>query len=262
MNPIRCLVVDDEALARDLLCSLVERDPELSLAGICENGASALNSIEAEHPDLVLLDIQMPVMTGLEMVTKLLADRGEIPYIVFVTAYDEYAIQAFELNVLDYLIKPIQKARFAETIHRAKEAIKNRNMLAITEKLVKLVENRNSDQIAPETSNQARITVRKGDEIRALATDDIIWVEAANQYIKIHCNNHSYIQAQSLTLFSAQIDHPNFIRVHRSSLINSMYLQRVVRKPDGSYRLVLQGDVELRLARNRRDLLPLLLERC
>lgn len=251
---ISTLVVDDEVLARNLISSLVRREPGLMLIGECANGAAALEVIESSRPDLVFLDIQMPVMGGLAVAERL-AGEDHLPYIIFVTAFDEYAIRAFELNALDYLVKPIEKDRFRAAVTRARKAIRDREMLALTERLFRLNRMANSERQHSDDCLQ-ELTVRSGDAIIQLTTNDVIWIEAANQYVHIHTETRTYTVSESLGQYSKRLNDPRFFRVHRSALVNGAAVAGVSRQRNGTHLLRLRSGQTLVLARSRASMVP------
>lgn len=234
---VRTLVADDEPLARELLGNLVRRDPELELVGAAASGADTLAAVRQHAPDLLLLDIQMPCLDGIS-VAEQLAGMATSPYIIFVTAHDTFALQAFEVAVRDYLVKPVSKRRFATAIRRAKQAL--------------LVQD-------PEpTARPAPLTVRSGEELVSLEPDDVIWVEAANQYVRLHTRNREFVVSQSLRQFARDLPARGFARIHRSTLINQRHLT-AVRASDGRYRAEMSDGSLHDIARNRKSLVPELL---
>lgn len=232
---VRTLVVDDEPLARELMSGLVRRDPDLELVGVAASGSEALAAIENVSPHLVLLDVQMPSLDGIS-VAEQLAGKETAPYIIFVTAHDSFALQAFEVAVRDYLVKPVSKSRFAAAIRRAKHEIN----AAIADKPEPLI-------------------VRSGEALKSLLPDDIVWVGAANQYVCLHTvDKHEYMISQSLRQFARNLSDKTFTRIHRSTLINKRHLTGVTQS-DGSYHAVMSDGTEHSIARNRKSLLSDLL---
>lgn len=252
--PVSTLVVDDEELARSLVGALVRRDPDLLLVGECTDGAAALDFIATKSPDLVFLDIHMPVLDGLA-VAEALAGRGEAPYIVFVTAFDEHAIKAFELNALDYLVKPIEKQRFRAAVKRATTAIRNKEMLSLTERLLQLGRLRESGVVTDNTQDQ-ELVVRTGDSIVQLTSGDIVWIEAANQYVHIHTESRTFTVSESLSQYAKRIADPRFFRIHRSAIVNGSAVAAVSKKRNGTHLLKLRNGDSLVVARSRASVVP------
>ncbi len=232
---VRTLVADDEQLARDLMSGLVRRDPGLELIGTAASGSEALNLVEVAAPDLLLLDVQMPSLDGIS-VAEQLASKCDAPYIIFVTAHDHFALQAFEVAVRDYLVKPVSKNRFEAAIRRAKQSI-----------------------VAAAPPINDPLIVRDGETIVSLTPDDIVWVGAANQYVQLHTvDNAQYLVSQSLRQFITSLAQPTFVRVHRSTLINKQYVCGVL-QTDGRYRVSMSDGSAHDIARNRRSLVTELL---
>lgn len=237
---IRTLIADDEPLARELLGNLVRRDPQLHLVASAASGAETLRAVEQYQPALLLLDVQMPNLDGIS-VAEQLADRPHGPYVIFVTAHDRFALQAFEVAVRDYLVKPIAKRRFEAAIRRAKQELLGAPPATV--------------------SSDEGLRVRSGDLLLSVKPQDLIWVEAANQYVRLHTvGGDSLIVAQSLRRFTAELTDPDFLRIHRSTLINQQHLV-AVRSVQGRYRVELRDGSQHDVARNRRALVPALLER-
>ncbi len=235
---IRTLVADDEPLARDLMSSLVRRDPELELVHDARTGSEALSVIQRYAPELVLLDIQMPDLDGIS-VAEQLTNAEWRPYVVFVTAHDCFALQAFGVEVRDYLVKPVSKRRFAAAIERAKAAI------------------RGSERGADRANS---LTVRRGEDLVSLRPDDIIWVAAANQYVRLHAaDGNNYVLSQSLRQFARNMPTASFTRIHRSTLINCRHLDGV-QSSEGRYRVRMSDGSVHDIARSRRSLVPALLD--
>jgi len=229
-------VADDEPLARDLMASLARRDPDLELVGTTASGSETLAAVQEASPHLLLLDIQMPNLDGIA-VAEQLRSKEFSPYIIFVTAHDSFALQAFEFSVRDYLVKPVSKRRFSAAIRRAKKAIS-----AVME-----------DRPEP-------IIVRDGETLVSVVPDDIIWIGAANQYVRLRTiDNSEYIISQSLRQFACQLPDKSFTRIHRSTLINNSRIEHVL-SSNGSYLVEMIDGTIHRVARNRKSLLPELLE--
>ncbi|TRY33297.1 LytR/AlgR family response regulator transcription factor [Aliiglaciecola sp. M165] len=225
---VRTLVVDDEPLARDLISGLVSRDPDLDLVGVAACGSEALSAIERYAPDLLLLDIQMPNLDGVSIAEQLLG-MASTPYIVFITAHDEYAIQAFEVSVRDYIVKPVSKTRFAASMSRAKKAI----CAEIIEKPKPLI-------------------IKSGETLSSVLPNDVVWVSAANQYVCLHtAQKREFVIAKSLRQFSRDLPEKVFTRIHRSTLINKSHLKSVY-KGEGCYIVEMSDGSQHKIARNRK----------
>jgi len=255
---ISVLVVDDEQLARKLICSLVRKDPDFELLGECGDGDEARRQIRRLQPDLVFLDIQMPGLSGVELVQSL-PGKSQMPYIVFVTAFDQYAVKAFEMDALDYLLKPIDPGRFKVTATRAKHAIQQNRIGKLGREIAQM-----AGQFEAHTGNEeaGHMVVRKGDELVNLRLDDIVWVEAASQYVHVHTVDHDYTLAKSLKVFQQDLPPGLFTRVHRSAVINRRFVKRVLKKPNGVHELVLLDGTSVPISRSRKHKVRGLLMEC
>ena len=257
-SKIRVLVVDDEPLARTLICRLVEKDADMLIIGTCSNGAEAMHKIDTLHPDLVFIDVQMPEKSGVEVVEKTTGAEGA-PCFVFVTAFDQYAVRAFEVDALDYLLKPIQSDRFLAAILRAKKAIQQRRIRSLSRQIAKV---ESSYEGASDRAEDPHFTVRRGDELVSLAVSDIVWIEAAGQYVNVHTDRESYIVAESLKSYHKRLPDSMFIRVHRSAVVNRQKLARIFRRRNGVHSLELRDGSVVPLARSRKKMLNDLLKDC
>lgn len=265
MAKIRTLVVDDEPLARRLIRNLLANDPDIEIVGECDNGRSGLKEIQLLRPDLVLLDVQMPELSGLDMLERLNSDC--IPYIIFVTAYDQYAIRAFEFHALDFLIKPIQTERFIQAIMRAKQAIDNQELSDLANRIFLLAESHGAGQVTirandlPSSAAYAKsITIQIGRRWTEVKFADILWVEAASQYIILHTRQGNYSIACSLKAFLEKLDSTLFFRIHRSTIVNASFVRDVIQAEDGSCWATLSTGERLKLSRRRRSFLKQLLK--
>lgn len=228
--PIRALVVDDEALARRNLTVLLGRDPEIASVIECESGFEAIDEIRRSKPDLVFLDIQMPECGGFDVLELLGSDLP--PTIIFVTAYDEYALRAFEAGALDYLLKPFDDARFARALKRAKERLAH----------------------YPPPSQRAaeRLVVRNQGQVLFLNVSDIDWIEAADYYACVHIGSDTHILRRSLSELEKDLGDESFIRIHRSIVVNIDRIRGLELQTNGEYEVVLKSRERLRLSRRYR----------
>jgi two-component system LytT family response regulator len=219
---MRAMIVDDEPLARDGLRMLLADYADIQLVGEAGNGADALALVEKVDPDLMFVDVQMPGINGLELAAALPAVT-----IVFVTAYDEFALRAFDVNALDYVLKPIDEQRFAEAIRRAR-AQRERRVPA-----------------------ERRLTIRDGDSTVFVPIDDIDWVEAADYYVEIHTAGRSYLMRETMQRLQAQLD-DRFVRIHRSRLVNRERVRELRSESRGEMVAILANGVALKVARSCR----------
>jgi len=249
---MRMLIVDDEPLAREKIRDLVKLDPELEIAGECTNGLEALAAIQELRPDLLLLDVQMPEVGGF---TVLEALKDEVmPLVIFVTAYDQYAVRAFEFHALDYLLKPFDRERFEAAIGRAKAHVRREQNGSLDQRILALLE-----QLKAETKYIERLVVKAGGRVFFLETKEIDWVEAEGNYVNIHTPKKSFLLRETISNLEAQLDPKHFVRIHRSSIVRIDRIQELQTWSHGEYRVILYGGTELTLSRNYRDNLQSLL---
>jgi len=248
-KPIRVLVVDDEELARRRIANLLSDVPDVEVAGEAENGIDAVEKVRALAPDVVILDIQMPGMDGFEVVESL----EEVPLIIFATAFDEYAIKAFEVNSVDYLLKPISKERIVEAMERARALVSEPPALDDQmERLAGLVRSREI----------RRLPVLKGKRIVLVDLDDIVWLGAEDELVFAHTASEKYMVNSTLAELEARLDSRVFFRTHRSSIVNLNHVREIVPWFSGKYKIVVDDEAgtELTLSRARakglREILP------
>jgi two-component system, LytTR family, response regulator len=231
---IRALIVDDEPLARSNLKVLLRQDPDIESIAECGSGAEAVTEIRGTRPELVFLDVQMPECGGFEVLERLKADVP-MPVVVFVTAYDEYALRAFDAGALDYLLKPFDDARFAMAMQRAKQKIAAQSALDVKE--------------------IPRLTVRSAGQVVYVPIPDIDWVEAADYYACLHVGAKSHLLRQSMAELEEQLDPRIFCRIHRSTIVNLRRVRGLRVDGGGDYEVVLEDGRKLRLSRRfRKDL--------
>lgn len=230
---IRALVVDDEPLARRNLTVLLRRDPDIGFVGECGSGADAIKEIRGTRPDLVFLDVQMPEYDGFDVLELLGSDIP--PTIIFVTAHDEYALRAFEAGALDYLLKPVDDARFHRAVNRAKD------------KLTHYAE------LRPQSVE--RLVVKSAGQVVFLNVPEIDWIEAADYYACLHVGDNTHLLRRTLSELEQDLDAGMFCRIHRSVIVNLDRIRGLELKDDGEYEVVLRSGVRLRLSRRfRRNL--------
>lgn len=228
-NKIRTLIVDDEPPARRNVALLLQRDPEIEIVGECGSGKDALPAIRSLSPDLVFLDVQMPESDGFD-VLEMLGDTQPTA-IIFVTAYDQYALRAFEAGALDYLLKPFDNSRFQRALDRAKEKIR-------------------SAQPAPTPD---RLIVKSAGEISFIRIAEIDWIEADDYYARLHVGTKSYLIRRSLTDLEHELDSTMFCRAHRSAIVNLDRVTTLKLNSEGEYNVVLENRAEVPLSRRYRQ---------
>ena len=251
MNKIRTLVVDDEPLARKRVLSLLRQEADVEVVGECSDGGQAVSAIQRHAPDLVFLDVQMPGCDGFEVIRSIGPDR--MPTVVFVTAYDEYALQAFEVHALDYLLKPFGKDRFQQTLRHAREALERRRAGDLGRRLLALVHGAKAEplQLGPPTVE--RLVVKSGGRVFFLRTDDIDWIEAAGNYVRLHFGTESHLFRETMNRMESRLDPRHFARIHRSRIVNTERIKEVQPWFNGDYIVILRNGTRLTLSRGYRD---------
>lgn len=255
MSPkIRVLVVDDEPLARSGVADLLARDPELEVVGQCGDGRTAVEAIRTLKPDLVLLDIQMPEMDGFQVIEEVGAER--MPAVIFVTAYDQFALRAFEVHALDYLLKPFDDERFLAAVARSKRAMRNQDVGQLSQQLIGLLVTRHSGGATPYLT---RLVVKNAGKVTFVRVDDIDWIEAADYYVRLHVARKSHLLRETMSTLEGQLDPARFFRVHRSAIVNLDRLVEIQPYFHGEHVLVLQDGSKLKLSRSRKEKLETVL---
>lgn len=242
---IRLLTVDDEPLARDKIRTMLAGDPEIEIVGECSNGAEAVAAVQRLRPDLMLLDVQMPQVDGFAVLDALKSDH--LPLVIFVTAFDHYAIQAFEVHALDYLLKPFDRERFEAAIEHAKAQIGARNG-HLDQRIFSLLK-----QLEADAKYLERLVVKAGGRVFFLLTSEIDWIEAEGNYVNVHTAQKSHLLRESISGLEAQLDPKKFIRIHRSTIVNLRRIKELQPWSHGEYHVILNDGTELTLSRNYRD---------
>jgi two-component system LytT family response regulator len=237
---MRVVVADDEPLARKTIRLLARRDPDITIVAECRNGAEALDAVREHKPDLVFLDIQMPRLDGFD-VLEVLGD--EAPAIVFVTAYDQYAIRAFEVHAIDYLLKPFTDERFEKALARAKELVQRRG----TER------EKHAQLTAAHRAFTQRFMVRTAGRVVFLKAEEIDWIEAADYYARLHAGANGYLLRESMNELEATLDPNTFVRIHRSVIVNLDRVREMRPLFRGDLVVVLHDGTQLRMSRGRRE---------
>lgn len=241
---IRALIVDDEQPARRTVRRLLGEHPYIEIVGECADGASAVTTILEQQPDLVFLDVQMPEMSGFDVIRSVGVDR--MPATVFVTAYDEYAVSAFDANAVDYLLKPISRQRFARALARAHHDLAAQFSV---EKLRALLAGLQSDAAGDYLE---RIPVAEDGRILFVDTDDVAWIGASGNYAELHAGGRTYEVRQTLTTLEEKLDPRHFARIHRSTIVNVRQVKEVQPWFHGHHVVILQTGERLRLSRYQR----------
>lgn len=228
------------------MVSLLQQEVDVEVVGECSDGGQAVSAIQQHAPDLVFLDVQMPGCDGFEVIRHIGADR--MPTVIFVTAYDEYALRAFEVHALDYLLKPFGKERFQQTLRHAREALERRRAGDLGRRLLALVHD-----IKPEPQRVERLVVKSGGRVFFLRTDDIDWIEAAGNYVRLHLGSESHLFRETMNRMEARLDGRRFARIHRSRIVNTERIKELQPWFNGDYVVVLRDGTRLTLSRGYRE---------
>ncbi len=255
--PIRTVIADDEAPGRRTLRLLLRGDPDVDVVAECASGPETVAAVRAEQPDLVFLDIQMPGATGFEVLDAL---RGEAsPRVVFVTAHGEHALRAFDVAAVDYVLKPFDDDRFARALERAKEAVRERQALALAQRLGALVA-RPEPPAASERPLE-RIAVRDRGNVHLVPAEEIDWIGAQDYYAELHAGAQSYLVREPLRSLERRLDPRCFARIHRAAIVNVKRVRTLEPTTHGEWTVVLRDGQRLRLSRSHRESLDALLGR-
>jgi two-component system LytT family response regulator len=268
---IRTLIVDDEPLARQRVRKLLEADSDISILGECSDGKQAVAELRKLRPDLVFLDVQMPVLDGFGVLQSLVGT--EMPVVIFVTAHDRYALKAFEVHALDYLLKPFDKARFGAALERAKAQVRQGSAVALGDRLEKLLQTLAPPHLQPlafkgreETENPLpraakvdagrrleRLMVKSDGRIYFVRIDDVDWIEAAANYVRMHVGKENHLLRETLTALEMKLDPARFVRIHRSTIVNLERIRELQPAFHGDYVIILLDGTELAVSRGFRD---------
>ena len=263
MDALRVLIVDDEAPARNRLKDLVERTDGVVLSGTCSDGRAAIEHILRNTPDLVLLDVQMPEITGIDVVRMVGPDR--MPTVVFVTAYDQYALKAFELAAVDYLLKPFSDERFAQALERGAKHVRHRSLDELSERMMSLLHSAATAPTdapeglpAPPPSAPAappslhRIAVPRRNEIELVPVTEVLYFEAEGAYVKVHTAERAHLIRERMKTLERRLSPDRFCRIHRSTIVNLEQVKALEPTDPGDVVARLATGKRLRVSRSRR----------
>ncbi len=253
---IRTLIVDDEAPARARLRQFLKSETDFEIVGECANGRQAVESIAREKPDLVFLDVQMPRMTGFEVCEALTAAGGATPFVIFVTAYDQYALKAFEVHAIDYLLKPFDRERFEKALEHARAQLPRAQGASPEQRLAALLEDLRAD-----ARQSARLVFKEDGRVVFVRPETIDWLEADGNYVRVHCGGESHYVRETLAGLEAQLPAAKFMRISRSAIVNLDRIKEFQPLFYGDYAVILQNGAKPTLSRNFRDRLEKLLAR-
>jgi two-component system, LytTR family, response regulator len=246
MNGIRVLIVDDEPIARKGIRRLLDEAPDVEIVGECGDGAEAVSAIRRRSPDLVFLDVQMPELDGFSVLEKVGVEQA--PEIIFVTAYDEYTLRAFDVHALDYLLKPVNPERFHKSLNRARALLQNKSSGRLSGRLLALLENYRREE-----GRVARFAVKTPQGALLVDADDVDWIEAAGNYVRLRVGAQSHLLSETIGGVEKRLDPRKFLRIHRSRIVNVERIRLLRPLFHGEYEIVLKDGTHLTSGRNYRE---------
>jgi two-component system LytT family response regulator len=245
-NKIRTLIVDDQLLARELLRRMLKDEADIEIVGMPASGREAVEAINQLEPDLVFLDVQMPELDGFGVLAQI--DRAKMPAVVFVTANDDFALRAFEVHALDYLVKPCAVDRFQTTLGRVRSQIQRKQTANVHHRLNAFLED-----LKDEPRQADRLAIKSGGRIVFVKVADVDWVEAADNYVKVHAGSDSHLLRDTLSAFESKLPQETFLRISRSTIVNVEQIKELHPMFHGEYVVVLRNGTRLTLTRGYRD---------
>jgi two-component system LytT family response regulator len=253
---VRVLIVDDEPAARELVREMLKDEIQsgtVQVVGECEDGRAAIEAIEIEKPDLVFLDVQMPEIDGFAVLSAVSAHQ--LPFIIFVTAYDQYALRAFEVHALDYLLKPFDRERFDHAFERAKRIIVSERKGELSERILTFLEERGAQTsgAAPAQQYLERLVIKTDGRVFFLRADEIEWIEAEGNYVSLHVGKRAYLFREAISSLETQLDPNRFRRIHRSTIVNIDRIKELQPMFRGEYLIIMRDGKELKLSHSYRD---------
>jgi two-component system, LytTR family, response regulator len=255
MDKIRVLIVDDEPLGRKRIRNLLRPHPEMEILQECKDGFEAVSAIRNGAPDLVFLDVQMPEKDGFQVLDEVGAEN--IPAIIFVTAYDQYAVPAFEVHALDYLLKPFGEKRFEKSLELARARIQGGANAESQQRLLALVQ-----EWKKRTNYLRRVMVKNKDRMTFLETRQIDWIKAEGNYACLHSGKGSFLLRETINRLDGQLDPLVFMRIHRSAIVRIDFIKEIQQMFHGAYRVILKDGTRLPLSRTYRSRLPRTADEC
>ena len=238
--------MDDEPLARERLASLLAGEQDIEIVGQCRDGEEAVTAIHDQSPDLVFLDVQMPHMNGFEVIEAVGVEK--MPLVIFVTAYDQHALRAFEVKALDYLLKPFDRERLTDALQRARRQIEREETGDLGRRLMALVKDLRKDQ-----PRSDRLVVKSGGRLFFLRADEIDWIEAAGNYVRLHVGTTSHLLRETMNAIEGRLDPEKFFRIHRCRIVNMERIQELQPWLNGEYAVLLRTGTRLTLSRGCRE---------
>lgn len=259
------IVVDDEPLARKGLMVRLALHEDINIIDDCSNGREALEAIKEHQPDLMFIDIKMPGLNGFEVINEIINQNLPMPIVVFVTAYEEYALKAFEIHAQDYLLKPADDSRIEDAMEKIRERIANKDNAEQKRKLAQLVSdvtgNKSGDILEAVENNRPInfnqysdvLAIKDAGEVSRVPVKNILWIDAAGDYMCVHTASETHILRQTMKQLEENLDPRIFIRSHRSTMVNKNYISKFCSQLNGEYYLVMNNDKELKVSRSYKD---------
>ena len=245
----KAIIVDDEEYAREIVRSLLQEDDTVEIVASCADGKAAISAIKKHQPDIVFLDIQMPEVNGFEVIAQ--TREFHTPRYIFTTAYDEFALKAFEVNAIDYLLKPFDDDRFFSALQRAKEKANDQQNQALAQQLQAFIAaNKREEQ-----PYLKKLSVRTGGKIHFVSEEQIDWIEADNQYVRIHTSTKVHTHRESLNYLEKHLDPAVFVRIHRSIMVNVNRITSLEPHFKGDFMVILDNGTRLKMAKSRKEAL-------
>jgi two-component system, LytTR family, response regulator len=249
---LRAIIVDDEPPARTKIRELIKSEPDVEIVDECTNGREAVQSISSKSPDLVFLDIQMPELDGFGVIEAI--GPEQFPAVIFVTAYDQYAVQAFEVHAIDYLLKPFDRQRFQAALNRVKDHLQSNRRDDLNQQLNSLLR-----QLKGPKKQAERFVVKSGGRVFFLKNDEIDWIEAAGNYVRLHVGSETHLLRETMNAIQKKLDPALFIRIHRSTFVNIEKIKELQPWFHGEYVVIMRDGTQLTMSRSYRSNLPDLL---
>lgn len=252
--PIEALIIDDEPLAREKVRGFLDGEVDVSVVAECRDGREALEALETHRPDLVFLDVQMPEMDGFEVLANV--EPEHLPTVIFTTAYDQYALKAFDVHAVDYLLKPFDRERFQQALSRARGEIERRQIGDMRGHIQALL-----DHVAERRPKPPqRLVIKSSGRVVFLKVDDIDWIDAAGNYVKLHSGGESHLLRETMSRLEERLDASKFIRIHRSTIVNIECIKELQQQFHGDYLVVLKSGQRLTLSRSYREKIQQMLD--
>ena len=252
---MKVVIVDDEPLAREGVALNLRSEADIEIVAMCADGTEAVKAIRELTPDLVFLDVRMPGLSGFEVIETIGVEH--MPAVIFLTAYEQHALEAFQVNAIDYLLKPLEPAKLAAALARARRDIQEQNLVRRANELVSLLDQfgAGGSPGAGGGSRSGRVLVRAGANVHILKPDEIVWVEAEGDYVTLHTAEQSYLLSDSLRNMEVRLGPHGFRQIHRSCLVSLQRIRKLLANENGDYQAVLDNGTRLKVGRRYKDAL-------